>query len=122
MTDTQAPLAPAEVAGRMPERPRPAAAGQLGSLSRAMLRSSFRDKTSLFFTFPFRWCSSSSSDPCSAATGASTTSLGVVGDGPVISALPGEVVDAVPTTASRRPWPRSRPVTCPGRWSSRAVR
>jgi len=53
MTGTQARLAPAEVAGRMPERPRPAAAGQLGSLSRAMLRSFFRDRTSLFFTFPF---------------------------------------------------------------------
>ena len=53
MTGTQAPTAPVELSGLAPERPRPSAVGQLRSLSRAMLRSFFRDRTSLFFTFPF---------------------------------------------------------------------
>lgn len=96
MTGIQAPAAPAKLGGPAPERPRPSAAGQLRSLSRAMLRSFFRDKTALFFTFLFPLMFLVVFGLVFRSDGASTTSLAVVGDGPVISALPDEIVDAEP--------------------------
>jgi ABC-2 type transport system permease protein len=93
VTDTQ--LAPVGLRGPAPERPRSSAAGQLRSLSRAMLRSFSRDTTSLFFTFLFPLMFLVVFGLVFRSDGASTTSLGVVGDGPVVSALPDEVVDAV---------------------------
>ena len=95
MTGTQAPTAPVELSGPAPERPRSSPVGQLRSLSRAMLRSFFRDKTSLFFTFLFPLMFLVVFGLVFRSDGASATSLGVVGDGPVISALPDEVVDPV---------------------------
>ena len=76
-------------------RPRPSAAGQLRSLSRAMLRTFFRDRTSLFFTFLFPLMFLVVFGLVFRSDGAATTSLGVVGDGPVVSALPEDVVEPV---------------------------
>lgn len=95
MTGTQAPTAPADLRGPAPERARPSTSGQLGSLSRAMLRGFSRDKTSLFFTFLFPLMFLVVFGLVFRSDAASTTSLGVVGDGPVVAALPDEVVDAV---------------------------
>lgn len=72
--------------------PGPSALGQLRSLSRAMLRGFFRDRTSLFFTFFFPLMFLVVFGLVFRSDGADATELGVVGDGPVITALPEEVV------------------------------
>jgi ABC-2 type transport system permease protein len=76
----------------------PATSGlvQLRSLARAMLRGFFRDKTALFFTFFFPLMFLIVFGLVFRSDGASPTELAVVGGGPVISALPEQVVDAVP--------------------------
>jgi ABC-2 type transport system permease protein len=76
-------------------RSHPSALGQLRSLSRAMLRGFFRDRTSLFFTFFFPLMFLVVFGLVFRSDGASPTELGVVGSGPVISALPDEVVETV---------------------------
>jgi ABC-2 type transport system permease protein len=60
-----------------------------------MLRGFFRDRTSLFFTFLFPLMFLVVFGLVFRSDGASPTELGVVGDGPVVAALPGDVVDAV---------------------------
>jgi ABC-2 type transport system permease protein len=69
---------------------------QWRSLSRAMLRGFFRDKTSLFFTFFFPLMFLVVFGLVFRSDGASPVELAVVGKGPVVSALPKDVVDAVP--------------------------
>ena len=71
----------------------PAAGTQLRSLSRAMLLGMLRDKTSLFFYFLFPLMFLVIFGLVFSSNGASETELAVVGDGPVISALPEEVVE-----------------------------
>jgi ABC-2 type transport system permease protein len=80
------------VATRQPVQP--SAMMQLRSLSRAMLRGFFRDRASLFFTFFFPLMFLVVFGLVFRSDGASPTELGVVGSGPVVSALPDEVVDA----------------------------
>jgi ABC-2 type transport system permease protein len=75
-----------------PTAAQPSVAGQLRSLSRAMLRSFFRDKTSLFFTFLFPLMFLVVFGLVFRGDATSTTDLAVVGDGPVIAALPHDVV------------------------------
>jgi ABC-2 type transport system permease protein len=63
------------------------------TLARAMLRSFFRDRTALFFTFFFPLMflvvfGLIFNDP-----GASRTTIGVVGDGPLLKALPTSVLE-----------------------------
>lgn len=69
---------------------------QLRSLSLAMVRGLFRDRTALFFTFLFPLMFLLVFGLVFRDDGASRTELGVVGNGPVVSALPEEVVEAVP--------------------------
>lgn len=69
---------------------------QLRSLSLAMVRGLFRDRTALFFTFLFPLMFLLVFGLVFRDDGASRTELGVVGSGPVVSALPEEVVEAVP--------------------------
>ncbi|HEX8495856.1 MAG TPA: ABC transporter permease [Actinomycetales bacterium] len=82
--------------------PRPTSAAarpsrQFAALAGAMLRSFFRDRTALFFTFFF---------PLmflvvfglifGGSSGGSATRIGVVGDGPLLRSLPREVLTPVP--------------------------
>ncbi|MEU2349893.1 ABC transporter permease [Modestobacter sp. NPDC049651] len=92
MTTTDAPRTAAP--GLTPGAVRPTATGQLRSLSRAMLRSFFRDRASLFFTFFFPLMFLVVFGLVFRGGGGSATELAVVGDGPVIAALPDSVVDA----------------------------
>jgi ABC-2 type transport system permease protein len=97
MSTTSTTSAPAPAGGRGTSMvPQPSAARQLRTLSRAMLRGFFRDRTSLFFTFLFPLMFLVVFGLVFASDGAEATELGVVGDGPAISALPAGVVDAVP--------------------------
>lgn len=74
----------------------PSSIRQLRSLSLAMVRGLFRDRTALFFTFLFPLMFLLVFGLVFRDDGASRTELGVVGSGPVVSALPEEVVEAVP--------------------------
>ncbi|HSF27332.1 MAG TPA: ABC transporter permease [Actinomycetes bacterium] len=83
--------------GRLAQRGEASSLAQLRTLSLAMLRGFFRDKAALFFTFFFPlmflvvlgliFGGSAETKP---------TAIGVVGSGPVISALPPQVVKPQP--------------------------
>ena len=73
---------------------RPSAGVQLVTLARAMLRGFFRDRTALFFTFFFPLMFLVVFGLLFNSTSASKTTIGVVGDGPIITALPAEVLTA----------------------------
>ncbi|MFP5345594.1 MAG: ABC transporter permease [Actinomycetes bacterium] len=94
-TSTRAVSARRTPAGRGAVEVRPSAVGQLRSLSRAMLRGFFRDRTSLFFTFLFPLMFLVVFGLVFRSGGESRTELAVVGAGPVISALPEHVVEPV---------------------------
>ena len=91
-TTTTTPTAPTRPAGCGPadRPPRPSPWNQLLTLARALLRSFFRDRTTLLFTFAFPLMFlvifgllfRSSSNP---------TEIAVVGDGPVVASLPPDV-------------------------------
>ncbi|MCZ2860863.1 ABC transporter permease [Blastococcus sp. VKM Ac-2987] len=81
--------------GTRPAGPRPSTSGQLRSLSRAMLRSFFRDRTSLLFAFLFPLMFLVVFGLVFRGDGAGTTPLAVVGEGPVVTALPDDVVESV---------------------------
>jgi ABC-2 type transport system permease protein len=69
---------------------------QLATLAAAMLRGFFRDRTALFFTFFFPLMFLVVFGLIFKDGGTSRTTLGVVGSGPIISALPAEVLDVTP--------------------------
>ena len=89
-TTTTTPTAQPVGWGRRTGAPRPSPWNQLLTLARALLRSFFRDRTTLLFTFAFPLMFlvifgllfRSSSNP---------TEIAVVGDGPVVSSLPPDV-------------------------------
>ena len=81
-------------AARRPVQVRPSSWRQLRSLSLAMLRGFARDRASLFFIFLFPLMFLVVFGLVFSSGGASRTELAVVGDGPVVQALPAEVVDA----------------------------
>lgn len=90
-TTTRTPAPPGSVG-------RPPAAGsarQLRALAGAMLRGFFRDRTALFFTFLFPLMFLAVFGLLFRDAGASTTRIGVVGQGPLLSALPTTVLDPV---------------------------
>lgn len=93
-TGTQAPARPDPSARREPLRP--GAVGQFTALSRAMLRGFFRDRTTLFFTFFFPLMFLVVFGLLFRSDGAEPTEIAVVGDGPVVQALPTDVLE--PTT------------------------
>lgn len=66
----------------------------LGPLSRAMFRGFFRDRVSVFFTFLFPLMFLVVFGLLFRDAGGSKVTIGVVGDGPVISALPPSAVEA----------------------------
>lgn len=75
----------------------PSAGHQLVTLGRAMLRGFFRDRNALFFTFFFPLMFLVIFGLLFRGSGqTSPTSIGVVGSGPVISALPASVLEATP--------------------------
>ena len=90
-TSTASPTAPPGTRPAPP--PAPSSWAQLATLTRAMLAGFVRDRTSLLFTFVFPLMFlvvfgllfRSGSDP---------TEIAVVGDGPVLSALPADVLAA----------------------------
>ncbi|HEY0640334.1 MAG TPA: ABC transporter permease [Pseudonocardiaceae bacterium] len=68
--------------------------GAFTSLSKAMFRGFFRDRVAVFFTFLFPLMFLVVFGLLFRDDGAARLELGVVGDGPVISALPADAVDA----------------------------
>ncbi len=68
---------------------------QLRALAGAMLRSFFRDRTALFFTFFFPLMFLVVFGLIFRDSGASTTQIGVVGQGQLLQALPTQVLDPV---------------------------
>lgn len=87
MTTTATPSAEAAAA-------RENGANAFVSLSRAMFRGFFRDRVAVFFTFLFPLMFLVVFGLLFRDDGSSTVRIGVVGDGPVISALPAEAVKA----------------------------
>jgi ABC-2 type transport system permease protein len=67
--------------------------GAFLSLSQAMFRGFFRDRVAVFFTFLFPLMFLAVFGLLFRDTGAGKVTIGVVGDGPVISALPPDVVE-----------------------------
>jgi ABC-2 type transport system permease protein len=75
-------------------RPRAEAGpGAFVSLSRAMFRGFFRDRVAMFFTFLFPLMFLVVFGLLFRDAGAAKVTIGVVGDGPVISALPADAVE-----------------------------
>lgn len=67
---------------------------QLRTLTRAMLRAFFRDRTALFFTFFFPLMFLVVFGLIFRDAGSSSITVGVVGSGPVVDHLPGQVLKA----------------------------
>jgi ABC-2 type transport system permease protein len=75
------------------DRAAPSAATAFASLSRAMFRGFFRDRVAVFFTFLFPLMFLVVFGLLFRDSTASKVTIGVVGDGPVINALPADAVD-----------------------------
>jgi ABC-2 type transport system permease protein len=73
--------------------PRARPGQQLVTLAQAMLRGFFRDRTALFFTFFFPLMFLVVFGLVFRSGGAEPTRIGVVGDGPIVSALPSELFE-----------------------------
>jgi ABC-2 type transport system permease protein len=87
--------APAELAGHSPRSTYVASPGaQLATLGRAMLRGFFRDRTALFFTFFFPLMFLVVFGLIFNNASTNKTTIGVVGAGPIVSHLPGQVLTA----------------------------
>lgn len=86
--------ADAGLAGPAGQDFRPSAWIQLRTLASAMLRGFFRDRTALFFTFFFPLMFLVVFGLIFRDTSTSTTTIGVVGNGPIASHLPAEVLTA----------------------------
>lgn len=69
------------------------AGGQLWTLGLAMLRGFLRDRTALFFIFFFPLMFLVVLGLVFRSDGAEPTAIGVVGDGPIVSALPDDLFD-----------------------------
>jgi ABC-2 type transport system permease protein len=89
-TGPDATRAPAFVRDGRPVA-RPSALRQSFVLAQAMLRGFFRDRTALFFTFFFPLMFLIVFGLVFRSSGAEPTEIGVVGDGPIVSALPSEL-------------------------------
>jgi ABC-2 type transport system permease protein len=75
------------------QRAAPLGRGAFLSLSQAMFRGFFRDRVAVFFTFLFPLMFLTVFGLLSRDAGIGKVTIGVVGDGPVISALPRDVVE-----------------------------
>ncbi len=84
---------PPAVSGREPLLARPSA--QFFALARAMLRGFFRDRMALFFTFFFPLLFLVVFGLVFGDAGTGSTRIGVVGDGPLVRALPTQVLEPV---------------------------
>lgn len=94
MSATTAPTTTAP--GRRPTSVSGRPSRQFTALAGAMLRSFFRDRTALFFTFFFPLMFLVVFGLIFGDASSSTTRIGVVGNGPLVQALPRGVLDPVP--------------------------
>lgn len=73
--------------------PRPSSGASLVALAKAMLRSFFRDRMALFFTFLFPIMFLVVFGLVFTSAGGSPTTIGVVGSGPLLQQLPTQVLE-----------------------------